>query len=208
MFIDRDNHNYLKLTSINLILNDAPLPHLPDPERWFHQLDKKKTAACACRCFQSFAESLVDERCQRMSKTTCNKGKALHISQWIKGELRAGTEARADGDSGDGVDELELWSVERMNAKNEETQRRLSASRRDGECGGETMAMEILSVTCSSPNNSQVRVNVSVPSHMTSMAFNSKLTSLHCPNPRRSSPVLFGLNVDSFWPFSHVMVYV
>lgn len=88
-----------------------------------------------------------------MSKNTCNKGKALHISQWIKGELRDSGVDHANGDH----EELELWSAERMAAKKAEVLRRLAASRRD-ECG-ETVIVECaetVSVICSSPDDSQV----------------------------------------------------
>ncbi|XP_026815102.1 uncharacterized protein LOC113555024 isoform X1 [Rhopalosiphum maidis] len=93
---------------------------------------------------KSFAASLVDERCQRMTKSsTCNKGKALHISQWIKGELGGGVVdggsygpggSGNSGGSGYDDDDLELWSAEQMNAKRIEIERRLSsaAAARDG----------------------------------------------------------------------------
>lgn len=101
--------------------------------------------------------------------STCNKGKALHISQWIKGELGGGLldggscGGGGGGSSGDGgydVDDLELWSAEQMNAKREEIERRLSsaAAARDGvEAIIEyATAAETLSVV-SSPDDSQVR---------------------------------------------------
>lgn len=113
--------------------------------------------------------------------STCNKGKALHISQWIKGELGGGRgwdggggrrcrgSGNNDGDGGDddeddgsGEDEdLELWSAERMNAVQAEVQRRLSSMARD-ECGGEATVecvAETLSVV-SSPDDSQVSVRL------------------------------------------------
>lgn len=89
--------------------------------------------------------------------STCNKGKALHISQWIKGELRG------SGDSGDGDDDeedLELWSQERMNAKQIEVLRRLSETTKD-RYGTDVVIMdyvtsaETVSVV-SSPDDSQV----------------------------------------------------
>lgn len=120
--------------------------------------------------FQTFAASLVDERCQRMTKSsTCNKGKALHISQWIKGELGgglfdggscAGVGGGSSGGGGCDDDDLELWSEEQMNAKRAEIERRLSsaAAARDGvEAIIEyATAAETVSVV-SSPDDSQVR---------------------------------------------------
>lgn len=76
----------------------------------------------------------MDERCQRMTKSSaCNKGKALHISQWIKGELGARGGRVADGnedeDGGGGNGSaLELWPAERMDAIYAEIQRRLTAT--------------------------------------------------------------------------------
>lgn len=111
-----------------------------------------------------------------MSKSSaCNKGKALHISQWIKGEL-GGTAAGGGGGvacamdwgggyrGGGGHDnrddaEFELWSQERMDAKNTEIRRRLEANARDT-CRG-----NVATVVCgdaetvsahSSPDDSQV----------------------------------------------------
>lgn len=85
--------------------------------------------------FQSFAESLVDERCQRMAKSSaCDKSKALHMSQWIKGELGV---RRDDEDDGGGA--LELWPAERMDAVYAEIQRRLAAAARQGR-GGHSIA--------------------------------------------------------------------
>ncbi|VVC32176.1 PDZ domain,C2 domain,Dbl homology (DH) domain,PH domain-like [Cinara cedri] len=121
---------------------------------------------------KSFAESLVDERCRRMSKSsTCNKGKALHISQWIKGELGGtsggsgwtdwggvyrGRGSREKHNDNDDDAEFELWSQERMDAKKSEIQRRLAAATLD-ECGGDVIiecTAETISVL-SSPDDSQ-----------------------------------------------------
>lgn len=93
-----------------------------------------------------------------MSKSSsCSKGKALHISQWIKGELRS----FGDGGDGDGDEnELELWSQDRMDAKRTEVMRRLSESTKD-RYGTEVVMMdyvtsaETVSVV-SSPDDSQV----------------------------------------------------
>ncbi|KAL4148361.1 hypothetical protein QTP88_002625 [Uroleucon formosanum] len=119
---------------------------------------------------KTFAASLVDERCQRMTKSsTCNKGKALHISQWIKGELGGslfdggssggGGGSSTGGGGGYDDDDLELWSTEQMNAKRAEIERRLSsaAAARDGiETTIEyTTAAETVSLV-SSPDDSQV----------------------------------------------------
>lgn len=105
----------------------------------------------------------MDERCQRMTKSsTCNKGKALHISQWIKGEL-GGTRGQLDGDGNraDDEDELELWSAEQMSAKQAEVQRRLLSVAQDVngsevivECTAETVSV------LSSPDDSQVRIYI------------------------------------------------
>lgn len=104
--------------------------------------------------------------------STCNKGKALHISQWIKGELGGGVVDRgscgpggggSSGGSGYDDDDLELWSAEQMNAKREEIERRLSsaAAARDGvEAIIEyATAAETVSVV-SSPGDSQVRIMI------------------------------------------------
>jgi len=101
--------------------------------------------------------------------STCNKGKALHISQWIKGELggglfdggsSAGVGGGSSGGGGCDDDDLELWSEEQMNAKRAEIERRLSsaAAARDGvEAIIEyATAAETVSVV-SSPDDSQVR---------------------------------------------------
>lgn len=93
--------------------------------------------------------------------STCNKGKALHISQWIKGEL-GGRRNGLDGDDrncGDDEDELELWTAEQMNAKQAEVQRRLLSVSQDV-CGSEVVVectAETISVV-SSPDDSQVRI--------------------------------------------------
>jgi len=107
-----------------------------------------------------------------MTKSSaCNKGKALHISQWIKGELGGSLFDGGSGGGGGGGstgggggyddDDLELWSTEQMNAKRAEIERRLSsaAAARDGV---ETViefatAAETVSVV-SSPDDSQVRI--------------------------------------------------
>ena len=101
--------------------------------------------------------------------STCNKGKALHISQWIKGELGGGVfDGDSYGPSGGGNngnngyddDDLELWSAEQMNAKRAEIERRLSsaAAARDGvetivECANTAETISVVS----SPDDSQVR---------------------------------------------------
>lgn len=111
--------------------------------------------------------------------STCNKGKALHISQWIKGELGGGRgwdggggrgyrktgngDDRDDNDNGEaGEDEeFELWSAERMNAKRAEVERRLLSMARYN-CHGE-VAIECVAETLSavsSPDDSQVSINI------------------------------------------------
>lgn len=104
-----------------------------------------------------------------MSKSSaCNKGKALHISQWIKGELggryRRDGDADADDDCGDDEEEeLELWSAERMHAKQAEIRRRLSSAVRD--VGGGDVVIEMGTDTgsvVSSPGDSQVRRRVNL----------------------------------------------
>lgn len=95
-----------------------------------------------------------------MTKSSaCNKGKALHISQWIKGELGGGDGGRDDDP--DDEEELELWSAERMDAKQTEVRRRLLTAARDAR-GDEVMvecaATDTVSVV-SSPDNSQVGVH-------------------------------------------------
>lgn len=114
--------------------------------------------------------------------STCNKGKALHISQWIKGELGGGCgwdggggrgyrnpgngDDDDDDDDGGGADkdeDLELWPAERMNAMQAEVQRRLSSMAQD-DCGGE-VAIECVAETLSvvsSPDDSQVSIHVCV----------------------------------------------
>lgn len=72
--------------------------------------------------------------------SACNTGKALHLSQWMKGELgvRGGQDDEDDGGGGGGAGAaLELWPAERMDAVYAEIQRRLAAesAARDG-CGG------------------------------------------------------------------------
>jgi hypothetical protein len=103
--------------------------------------------------------------------STCNKGKALHISQWIKGELGGGVvDGGSYGPSGGGNsggsgyddDDLELWSTEQMNAKQAEIERRLSsaAAARDGvEAIIEYANTETISVV-SSPDDSQVSIMI------------------------------------------------
>lgn len=106
----------------------------------------------------------MDERCQRMTKSsTCNKGKALHISQWIKGEL-GGTRGQlggdgSDGNCGDDEDKLELWSAEQMSAKQAEVRRRLLSVTQD--MNGSEVIIECTTETVSvvsSPDDSQVRI--------------------------------------------------
>jgi len=104
--------------------------------------------------------------------STCNKGKALHISQWIKGELGGGVvDGGSYGPSGGGNsggsgyddDDLELWSAEQMNAKQAEIERRLSsaAAARDGVEAIIEYAntAETISVV-SSPDDSQVSIMI------------------------------------------------
>lgn len=101
----------------------------------------------------------MDERCQRMTKSSaCNKGKALHISQWIKGELGGRiADGNEDEDGGSDGSALELWPAERMDAVYAEIQRRLTASAatagRD-ERGGETVDDNAVSTSSA---DSQVR---------------------------------------------------
>ncbi|XP_025409452.1 uncharacterized protein LOC112682900 [Sipha flava] len=166
---------------------------------------------------KSFAESLVDERCQRMTKSsTCNKGKALHISQWIKGELGGGrgweggggrryrNTGRDDGDDGHGgsdgdEEDLELWSAERMNAVQAEVQRRLSSMARD-DTGGEVTiecVAETLSVV-SSPDDSQKTV---VPENVCNKC------QMTCDiNGNQNSDAFLDLDPDNKWKPSTVSV--
>lgn len=95
--------------------------------------------------------------------STCNKGKALHISQWIKGELGGRKDEAIDDNEEyreDDDDVLELWSDEQMNAKQAEVQRRLQAIRE--ESGSDGVAYDLVAETVSvvsSPDDSQVRIN-------------------------------------------------
>lgn len=85
--------------------------------------------------------------------SACNKGKALHISQWIKGELGAVGGDRVDPEQ-DEDGGLELWPEERMRAKQEEVQRRLEAAR-DQQRGCDVIIEDTVSMI-SSPDDSQV----------------------------------------------------
>ncbi|XP_050535694.1 uncharacterized protein LOC126902449 isoform X2 [Daktulosphaira vitifoliae] len=100
---------------------------------------------------------LIDEKCLRLSKTTCNKAKALHISQWIKGELKSAAEDEPECDvagSENELDDFECWTEEQMNIKKAEIQRRIRS--RD-ECEEEFVSTETFSIV-SSPDDSQKTV--------------------------------------------------
>lgn len=95
--------------------------------------------------------------------STCNKGKALHISQWIKGELGGRKNESIDDNESyreDDDDVLELWSDEQMNAKQAEVQQRLLAIRE--ECGSDGVVYDFVAETVSvvsSPDDSQVSID-------------------------------------------------
>ncbi|XP_050428180.1 uncharacterized protein LOC126838097 isoform X2 [Adelges cooleyi] len=99
---------------------------------------------------------LVDEKCLLLSKTTCDKAKALHISQWIKGELRGSLDDEPEcdvTDSDDETDKVECWTEEQMNAMKAEIQRRLTG--RDGSDIVEYLTSDSASGV-SSPDDSHV----------------------------------------------------
>jgi len=63
--------------------------------------------------------------------SACDKGKALHISQWIKGELGGGKDGFGFGPDADADEPTELWPAERMDAKRAEVMRRLLTTAED-----------------------------------------------------------------------------
>lgn len=66
---------------------------------------------------QKQIDELIEHKCKQLSKTSSNKGGAIHLEQWMKGQLGHGR-----SDTPETEPEPELWTEEELRKRSEELQ--------------------------------------------------------------------------------------
>ena len=62
-------------------------------------------------------DELIEHRCRQLGKGSANKGSALHLAQWMKGELGAGPTGPLSPET---ESEPEIWSPAALRRRAEE----------------------------------------------------------------------------------------